>query len=57
LLLVDEVISEKIMNRAPLPEIVASGRSTGLKLLREDGWDKVREGSTTIDEVVKCTAI
>jgi type II secretion system protein E len=57
LLLVDDQISAKIMDRAPLPEIVAAGRNTGLKLLRDDGWDKVRQGSTTIDEVLKCTAI
>jgi general secretion pathway protein E/type IV pilus assembly protein PilB len=57
LLLVDEVISAKIMDRAPLPQIVAAGRGSGLKLLREDGWDKVRAGVTTIDEVLTCTAI
>ena len=57
LLLMNDVISEKIMMRAPSPEIVAAGRSTGLKLLREDGWDKVRAGITTIDEVLTCTAI
>jgi type II secretory ATPase GspE/PulE/Tfp pilus assembly ATPase PilB-like protein len=57
LLLVDEVISAKIMERAPLPQIVAAGRRSGLKLLREDGWDKVRAGATTIDEVLTCTAI
>jgi general secretion pathway protein E len=57
LLLVDEVISAKIMERAPLPKIVAAGRKSGLKLLREDGWDKVRQGVTTIDEVLTCTAL
>jgi uncharacterized protein len=25
--------------------------------LREDGWDKVRKGLTTVDEVLTCTAI
>jgi type II secretory ATPase GspE/PulE/Tfp pilus assembly ATPase PilB-like protein len=25
--------------------------------LREDGWDKVAEGTTTIEEVVRVTAI
>lgn len=57
LLLMDDVISGKIMNGAPVPEIVAAGRATGLKLLREDGWEKVRNGTTTIDEVLTCTAI
>lgn len=57
LLLMNDAIAEKIMLRAPLPEIIAAGRNTGLKLLREDGWEKVRAGSTTIDEVLTCTAI
>lgn len=57
LLLMDDVIAEKIMQRAPSPEIVAAGRKAGLKLLREDGWEKVRQGITTIDEVVTCTAL
>ncbi|MFO1497701.1 MAG: ATPase, T2SS/T4P/T4SS family [Verrucomicrobiota bacterium] len=57
LLLVNDAISASIMERAPLPQIVKAGRQTGLKLLREDGWDKVRGGITTIDEVLTCTAI
>lgn len=57
LLLMNDVIAEKIMVRAPLPEIVAAGRHTGLRLLREDGWVKVRQGATTIDEVLTCTAL
>jgi type II secretory ATPase GspE/PulE/Tfp pilus assembly ATPase PilB-like protein len=57
LLSVDDEIAAKIMERAPLPQIVAVGRKGGLKLLREDGWDKVRRGITTIGEVLTCTAI
>jgi type II secretion system protein E len=57
LLLNDEVVAQKIMDRAPLPEIIAAGRRSGLKLLREDGWEKVRKAATTIDEVLTCTAL
>lgn len=57
LMVMDESISDKIMERAPSPEIVAAARKVGLRLLREDGWAKVRQGITTVDEVVKCTAI
>ncbi len=57
LLVMNDLVSEKIMQRAPSPEIVAVGRKTGLRLLREDGWDKVRHGITTLDEVLECTAI
>jgi type II secretory ATPase GspE/PulE/Tfp pilus assembly ATPase PilB-like protein len=31
-------------------------RSQGMTSLREDGWDKVAEGTTTIEEVVRVTA-
>ena len=57
LLMVDDVTSQKITQRASSPEIVAAGRASGLRLLREDGWMKVRQGRTTISEVVKCTAV
>lgn len=57
LMVMNEVIAEKIIERAPAPQIVAAGRPTGLRLLREDGWIKVRAGATTPDEVVLCTAL
>jgi type II secretion system protein E len=57
LMVMTESISEKIIERAPSPKIVAAARESGLRLLREDGWIKVREGHTTPDEVVLCTAL
>jgi type II secretion system protein E len=57
LLIISDEIGAKIMERAPSPEIVAAARQHGLRLLREDGWLKVRRGVTTIEEVLKCTAI
>ena len=56
LMTMNDEIREKIMGRAPLSEIIAAGRPSGLRLLREDGWIKVREGITTPDEVVRSTA-
>jgi type II secretory ATPase GspE/PulE/Tfp pilus assembly ATPase PilB-like protein len=32
-------------------------RSQGMKNLRDDGWDKVAEGTTTIEEVVRVTVV
>ena len=52
-----DVIAELIIDRAPSPKIVAAARPSGLRLLREDGWIKVRQGLTTPDEVVQCTAL
>ncbi len=57
LMVMNDAISEKIIERAPSPQIVAVARQGGLRLLREDGWDKVRAGITTPDEVVLCTAL
>ena len=51
-----DAIAEKIIERAPSYQIVNVAKQGGLRLLREDGWDKVRSGATTPDEVVLCTA-
>lgn len=56
LMVMSDIIGEKIIERAPTPQIIAAARPTGLRLLREDGWIKVRAGHTTPDEVVLCTA-
>jgi general secretion pathway protein E/type IV pilus assembly protein PilB len=57
LLLMNDRIAQMIIDRAPLHEIVANGKQNGLRLLREDGWRKVRRGMTTVEEVLTCTAI
>lgn len=56
LMVMSDAIAEKIIEQAPSPQIVAVAKQAGLRLLREDGWDKVRAGVTTPDEVVLCTA-
>ena len=57
LMVMSDAIGVKVMERASVPKIIAVARESGLRLLREDGWLKVREGITTPDEVVMCTAI
>jgi type II secretory ATPase GspE/PulE/Tfp pilus assembly ATPase PilB-like protein len=56
LMTMNDEIRAGIMSRAPLGKIVEAGRSSGLRLLREDGWIKVKSGMTTPEEVVRCTA-
>lgn len=51
-----EELSEGIIARAPSTELARIAQKDGLTLLREDGWAKVRQGITTPDEVVRCTA-
>jgi type II secretory ATPase GspE/PulE/Tfp pilus assembly ATPase PilB-like protein len=55
LMLMDSTISDKIMSGAPSSEIARAARGAGMRLLREDGWLKVRKGETTVEEVLKCT--
>jgi len=55
LLVVDEGVQQTIMDRAPARQMMAAGRRAGLRLLREDGWDKVRAGITTPQEVLRST--
>ena len=57
LLCIDEEIAQMIVDRESAPKIIQSGRRTGLRLLREDGWMKVRQGITSVDEVLTCTAL
>jgi general secretion pathway protein E len=57
LMLMNDRIAQMIIDRAPLHEIVNVGRQNGLRLLREDGWMKVRKGMTTVEEVLTCTAV
>ena len=55
LMVTSRPIREKIMARAPAGEVLAAAQAEGLHLLREDGWKKVRDGLTTLEEVVRAT--
>jgi general secretion pathway protein E/type IV pilus assembly protein PilB len=55
LMVADNAISEKIMARASAGDITAVAVKGGLRLLREDGWIKVRAGITTPEEVMRST--
>ncbi|MCD6303778.1 MAG: type II/IV secretion system protein, partial [Planctomycetes bacterium] len=50
-------VREKIMNRAPSGEILQAAKRNGLRLIREDGWLKVRQGVTTPEEVMRSAAV
>ncbi len=56
LMVMHDAISAKIMERAPSSDLARVAREHGLRLLREDGWIKVRQGLTTPQEVLECTA-
>jgi general secretion pathway protein E/type IV pilus assembly protein PilB len=53
---INDPIRDKVMARSSASDIVRTARTTaGLRLLREDGWTKVRAGITTPEEVVRST--
>ncbi|TSC85713.1 MAG: type IV pilus assembly protein PilB [Microgenomates group bacterium Gr01-1014_16] len=52
---VSEKIKELIMNRADAGQIKKQAVNEGMKTMMEDGLDKVREGITTIEEVLRAT--
>jgi len=54
-LAVDEDIRREISRKASTEEIRAAARRRGMVSLRRDGWRKVLQGETTIDEVLKVT--
>jgi len=57
LMVMNEQIASQVMQRAPSLEILNAARRAGMRLLREDGWAKVRQGITTPEEVLTCTAV
>ena len=44
-----------IMNNADASVLTQAARRNGMRNLREDGWIKVREGVTTVEEVMRVT--
>jgi type II secretion system protein E len=52
-----DAIREKIMVRAQSSELVKIAKDSGLRLIREDGWLKVRAGVTTPEEVIRSSCV
>ncbi|HEV2210967.1 MAG TPA: ATPase, T2SS/T4P/T4SS family [Verrucomicrobiae bacterium] len=57
LLILNEALRPLILNRAPASTIAAKAVEFGMRTLRTDGWNKVRAGQTTIEEVLRVTQI
>jgi len=52
---VNENLRPLIMNRAPASTLAARAIGDGMRTLRADGWKKVSEGITTLEEVLRVT--
>ncbi len=55
LLTVSESVKDLILSRADAGAVRAKAAAEGMRMLREDGWEKVRRGVTTIEEVLRVT--
>jgi type II secretory ATPase GspE/PulE/Tfp pilus assembly ATPase PilB-like protein len=55
LLVVDDTVRQLILTKATSQLIRESARKKGMATLREDGWKKVSEGITTVEEVLRVT--
>lgn len=53
LLMMNDELRELVVQRSSAGIIQKAARRSGLRLLREDGWDKVRAGLTTPEEVLR----
>jgi len=52
---VTEPIRDLVAARAPAEELSRAARRSGMRTLREDGWQKVAAGVTTAEEVMRVT--
>jgi len=57
LLLLNEQLRPLILNRAAASTIAQRAIELGMRTLRTDGWNKVRAGITTIEEVLRVTQV
>mgnify|MGYP001174774097 FL=1 len=57
LMIMNEELGEKIIQRVASSELVRIGCANGMRLLSEDGWLKVKKGNTTLAEVMRVTAV
>jgi type II secretion system protein E len=55
LLILNEAVRPLILNRAPSSTIAQRAMENGMRTLRTDGWNKVKAGQTTIEEVLRVT--
>jgi type II secretory ATPase GspE/PulE/Tfp pilus assembly ATPase PilB-like protein len=55
MLVVTDEIRDAILKKVPSHQIKQKAVSLGMKTLRDAGWGKIRQGLTTIDEVLRVT--
>jgi type II secretory ATPase GspE/PulE/Tfp pilus assembly ATPase PilB-like protein len=53
MMLINEEIADLTVKRAPLSEVRNAALANGMKTLKMDGFQKVLEGTTTVEEVMR----
>ena len=57
LLVLTETLRPQVLGRAASSTIAQRAIEQGMRSLRDDGWNKVRNGVTTIEEILRVTQI
>jgi type II secretory ATPase GspE/PulE/Tfp pilus assembly ATPase PilB-like protein len=52
---VTDEMRKLIMNNADASVLTRTARQNGMRNLREDGWRKIEDGVTTVEEVMRVT--
>ncbi|MCX5707737.1 MAG: ATPase, T2SS/T4P/T4SS family [Candidatus Omnitrophica bacterium] len=55
MMVITDEIRDLILKKVPSHQIKQKAVSQGMKVLRESGWDKIKLGQTTIEEVLRVT--
>jgi type II secretory ATPase GspE/PulE/Tfp pilus assembly ATPase PilB-like protein len=55
MMVITDEIRELILKKVPSHQIKQKAVASGMKVLRESGWDKIKHGQTTIEEVLRVT--
>ncbi|HUU83214.1 MAG TPA: ATPase, T2SS/T4P/T4SS family [Phycisphaerae bacterium] len=55
LLLMNDELRELVVKHASATQMLVVARRYGIKLMRDDGWSKVRAGMTTVEEINRVT--
>jgi type IV pilus assembly protein PilB len=53
MMMINEEIQDLVVRRAPLSEVKAAALANGMKTLKMDGFEKVKMGVTTVEEVMR----
>ena len=52
---VNDEIRKLVMGNADASVLTRTARKNGMRNLREDGWRKIQDGVTTVEEVIRVT--